>query len=54
MPTSPRTLLPAKTNYIVILLGLSNKHLVNPRTPRRAAQTVLLVIVTSEGANNTM
>jgi hypothetical protein len=38
--TSPSTLLPAKMKVIVILFGLSNKHLVNPLTPLLAAHKV--------------
>jgi hypothetical protein len=37
---SPSILLPAKTKAIVILFGLSNKHLVKPLTPLLAAHKV--------------
>jgi hypothetical protein len=37
---SPSILLPAKTKAIVILFGLSNKHLVKPLTTLLAAHKV--------------
>jgi hypothetical protein len=37
---SPSTLLPAKIKAMVILFGLSNKHLVKPLTPLLAAHKV--------------